>query len=41
MSHTIIAQGPLWKNPGDYTWSKLAYGENNIAETMFGLYSRI
>ena len=32
--HTIIAQGPLWKNQGDYT-VRTVYGENNIAETAF------
>jgi len=32
--HTIIAQGPLWKNQGDYT-VRTVYGENNMAETSF------
>ena len=32
--HTIIAQGPLWKNQGDYV-VRTVYGENNIAETSF------
>jgi len=33
-SHTIIAQGPLWKNQGTYM-VKGTYGEGNIAETLF------
>ncbi|MDE0831821.1 MAG: PEFG-CTERM sorting domain-containing protein, partial [Nitrosopumilus sp.] len=33
-SHTIIAQGPLWKNQGSYI-VKGTYGEGNIAETLF------
>jgi len=33
-SHTVIAQGPLWKNQGEYT-VKVVYGEANIAETTF------
>ena len=33
-SHTIIAQGPLWSNPGEYL-VKVVYGEANIAETSF------
>ena len=32
--HTILAQGPLWKNQGEYT-VKVVYGEANIAETSF------
>ena len=32
--HTIIAQGPLWKNPGEYI-VRVVYGEANIAETNF------
>ncbi len=39
-SHTIIAQGPLWKNQGDYT-VRSVYGENNIAETVFGYTSKL
>ena len=38
--HTIIAQGPLWKNQGDYT-VRAVYGENNIAETIFGYTSEL
>ena len=38
--HTIIAQGPLWKNQGDYT-VRTVYGENNIAETSFGYTSEL
>ena len=33
-SHTIIAEGPQWKNEGEYT-VKVVYGEANIAETSF------
>ncbi|MGH1565932.1 MAG: PEFG-CTERM sorting domain-containing protein [Nitrosopumilus sp.] len=33
-SHTIIAEGPLWKQ-GDYL-IKVSYGEGNIAESEFG-----
>ena len=32
--HTVIAQGPLWKNQGSYM-VKVTYGEGNIAETLF------
>jgi predicted secreted protein with PEFG-CTERM motif len=32
--HTVIAQGPLWKNQGTYM-VKVTYGESNIAETLF------
>ena len=38
--HTIIAQGPLWKNQGDYT-VRTVYGENNIAETSFSYTSEL
>jgi predicted secreted protein with PEFG-CTERM motif len=33
-AHTIIAQGPLWKNQGSYM-AKVTYGEANIAEIVF------
>jgi predicted secreted protein with PEFG-CTERM motif len=33
-THTVIAQGPLWKNQGSYM-VKVTYGEGNIAETLF------
>jgi predicted secreted protein with PEFG-CTERM motif len=33
-AHTIIAQGPLWKNQGTYM-VKVTYGEGNVAETLF------
>jgi predicted secreted protein with PEFG-CTERM motif len=33
-SHTIIAEGQLWKNQGEYI-VKVAYGEGNIAESTF------
>ena len=38
--HTIIAQGPLWKNQGDYT-VRVAYGESNSAETSFQYTSEL
>jgi predicted secreted protein with PEFG-CTERM motif len=34
-SHTVIAEGPLWKNIGNYL-VRASYGEGNIAETEFG-----
>ena len=33
-SHTVIAEGSLWKNQGEYI-IKVTYGEGNIAETTF------
>jgi len=33
-SHTIIAEGPLWKKTGNYL-IRATYGEGNIAETEF------
>lgn len=33
-SHTVIAEGPLWRNSGEYT-VRVSYGEGNIAETDF------
>ena len=33
-SHTILAEGNLWKNQGEYT-VKVTYGEGNVAETNF------
>ena len=33
-SHTIIAEGPLWKKQGDYT-VRVSYGERNTAESEF------
>ena len=33
-SHTIIAEGPQWKNPGEYT-VKATYGESNVSESTF------
>ncbi len=33
-SHTVIAEGPLWKKTGDYL-IRVSYGEVNIAETEF------
>jgi len=33
-SHTVIAEGPLWKKQGDYL-VRVSYGEGNIAESEF------
>lgn len=33
-SHTVIAEGPLWKKAGDYV-IRVSYGEGNIAESNF------
>ena len=33
-SHTILAEGNLWKTQGEYV-VKVTYGEGNIAETIF------
>jgi predicted secreted protein with PEFG-CTERM motif len=33
-SHTVIAEGPLWKNQGTYM-VKVTYGESNIDEILF------
>ena len=33
-SHTVIAEGPLWKKSGDYS-VRVSYGEGNIAESEF------
>jgi len=33
-SHTVIAEGPLWKKTGDYL-IRVSYGEGNIAEAEF------
>ena len=38
-SHTVFAQGPLWKNQGEYI-VKAAYGEGNIAETQFSFFPK-
>jgi predicted secreted protein with PEFG-CTERM motif len=38
-THTVIAQGPLWKNQGSYM-VKVTYGENNVAETLFDYTSK-
>jgi predicted secreted protein with PEFG-CTERM motif len=37
--HTVIAQGPLWKNQGTYM-VRTTYGESNVAETMFEYKSK-
>ena len=31
-SHTVIAEGPLWKKQGIYT-VRVSYGEGNVAES--------
>jgi predicted secreted protein with PEFG-CTERM motif len=33
-SHTVMVQGPLWKNQGSYM-VRTTYGESNVAETIF------
>ena len=33
-SHTVIAEGPLWKKQGSYT-VRASYGDGNIAESEF------
>ena len=33
-SHTVIAEGPLWQNQGDYL-VRSSYGEGNVAEIEF------
>ncbi len=33
-SHTVIAEGPLWKTQGEYI-ARVSYGEGNIAEAEF------
>lgn len=33
-SHTILADGPLWKNQGEYI-VRVLYGERNVAESEF------
>ena len=39
-SHTIIAEGPLWKKVGDYL-VRVSYGERNIAETEFSFSPKL
>lgn len=38
-SHTVIAEGPLWKKSGTYT-VRASYGEGNIAESEFSYSSK-
>jgi len=38
-SHTVIAEGPLWKKSGNYT-VRASYGEGNIAESEFSYSSK-
>jgi len=33
-SHTVLAEGPLWREQGEYL-VRVSYGEGNIAETTF------
>jgi len=33
-SHTVLAEGPLWKNQGEYI-VRVSYGIGNIAEATF------
>ena len=37
-SHTIIAEGSLWKNQGEYI-VKVTYGEGNTCRNNFFVYS--
>jgi len=39
-THTILAEGQLWQNEGDYT-VRAAYGEGNIAEANFEFFKQI
>ena len=39
-THTILAEGQLWQNEGDYT-VRAAYGEGNIAEASFEFFKQI
>ena len=39
-SHTIIAEGPLWKKVGDYL-IRVSYGEGNVAETEFNFSPKL
>ncbi len=39
-THTILAEGQLWQNEGDYT-IRAAYGEGNIAEANFKFFKQI
>ena len=39
-SHTVIAEGPLWKKQGEYL-VRVSYGEGNIAETEFSYTTQI
>ena len=38
-SHTVIAEGPLWQNQGNYL-VRSSYGEGNVAETEFSYTSK-
>ncbi len=38
-THTIIAQGPLWKNSGEYI-ARALYSQGNIAETTFQFFNK-
>jgi len=39
-THTILAEGQLWQNEGDYT-VRAAYGEGNIAEAHFEFFKQL
>jgi len=39
-SHTVIAEGPLWKKQGTYT-VRVSYGEGNVAESEFDYTPKI
>ncbi|KAG2476704.1 MAG: conserved exported protein of unknown function [Nitrosopumilales archaeon] len=39
-THTILAEGQLWQNEGNYT-VRAAYGEGNIAEASFEFFKQI
>ena len=38
-THTILAQGPLWQNDGEYT-ARASYGTNNVAEVTFSFLTK-
>ncbi len=38
-THTISAEGPLWKNEGEYT-IRVSYGSTNVVESYFDYFSK-
>jgi len=38
-THTISAEGPLWKNEGEYT-IRVSYGSTNVVESYFDFISK-